>query len=355
MIEFKTFLTEASSSSLRDPKGKLFELLVARHMHPGGYFPNMFRNNNKTPKEVHDELKEKISPDEYHKINHGAKMTSQHILKTLHTAKHPGIEKKDDSYHIGKESSVSWVSNPTDYEKLMNKHSTTDKSMKSNADIVVTHHPKGGVATHHAISLKYSSRIPTERGPGLRSLERHITPENRTPLQDISNKSNKEIHHIIGEPRRDKAKQTFKSLPKDDPLSTKIQQVSLKGITSIAKEYHAGLVKAHTNESPEQHQQRLKKVVRNLSGITHNHVHTHYRVRYNPDRDTVKMTNPVKVHKKVMEAVSKIVPTNGGTNIHFHGITHEGNQVHLGTLNVKRRDSPLSNVQGSYKLGNIYH
>jgi hypothetical protein len=351
--EFKEFITEASSSSLRDPKGKLFELLVAKHMHSMGKFPDSFRENNKPPEQVHDDLKPKIHPDEYDKINHGASVTAQHILKTLHKTNQPGIENKNNKYHIGNNSTVSWVSNPTDYKKLMDKHNTTDRSTKSNADIVLTHHSKDNV-THHAISLKYSSRIPTESGPGLKNLETHMATKD-TPLQDISNKSNEKINKIIKEPNRKLAIGSFKGLPRDSESSMKIQEISLKGLTDIAKKYHLGLKKPSDGETPDQHQKRLSGIVNSLSGVGVTHDHTHYRVRYNPDRDTVKMSNHNKTHKKIMREVNTIIPVHSGTSVHFHGITHRGNQIHLGTLNVKRRDSPLSNIQGNYKLGNIYH
>jgi hypothetical protein len=327
--------------------------MVARHMHPEGHFPNIFRENNKTPKEVHDELKSKIPPDEYHKINHGAEKTAQQILKTLHDSGHQGIEHKE-KYHINHhETSVAWASNPTDYKKLMDNYGTEDKSSKSNADIVITHHPKNGQVNHHGISLKYSSRIPTESGPGLKNLEKHINDHNGT-LQEISNKSNEKIHKIIKEPSRDKARAIFKSLPKDSEISQKIQDESVKATTKITKIYHRGLKRAE-NETHENHQKRLRKTISNLSTVDREHTYTHYRARYNPERDTVKISDPVKIHKKIMSAVKTIIPVHSGTSVHFNGITHEGNEIHLGTLNVKRRDSPLSNIQGSYKLGKIYH
>jgi hypothetical protein len=180
IIQFSTFLIEdylaeaASSSVSNDDKGKLHELLLAKHLHPTGNLPEHFRATSEeskikghagTPSEVHDRIAERIGEEAYNEIDQHAKTTATAVKKNL---KDRGVLDKDTT--IG---NVHWTSNrdtakkPGDHETL-----TGVKDTNSNADMMLTLHKNGKIVDYHGVSAKYGTlKKPNYKNPGASTLE----------------------------------------------------------------------------------------------------------------------------------------------------------------------------------------
>ena len=184
-ISESSLLCEEISSS--DDKGKLHELLLGYHLshHEDDdslkHFPKHFRNEltQKTPEQTHDDIKARISPEDYSEANKRGKEAAD--AARAHLKEHHGI----DPEHI---KSVSWTSNKSDHEKLTGK-----KDENSDADLMVTtEHPEHGTQ-HHGISVKVGSNPPNLRNPGLSQLNR-LTGADKEITQGIIDKHNKITH-----------------------------------------------------------------------------------------------------------------------------------------------------------------
>lgn len=185
MLKFKNFLTEqilleeellteaAESASLEaDDKGKMHELLLAKHLHPQSTLPEHHRSFSEnedhagTPEQVHNRLRAKIGEAAYAEIDRHAKQSADAFKEHLKQQGHIG-----DHAHIG---NVHWTSN-ADKPNVAGDHEKTVgvKDVNSNADVIVTLHDKEGkVVGHHGISAKYGSQEPNYRNPGMDALEK---------------------------------------------------------------------------------------------------------------------------------------------------------------------------------------
>ena len=151
-------LMEAVSN---DDKGKLFEILHAKHIHPEIKLPTHYRDEEgKSPEEVHNSIKGRISKQEYVTIEGHARDSAANMREHLRGQGH-------NPNHI---THVAWTSNgATDVKKF------TDKDDPHNDSDVMYRfkHPKTGKVTHAGVGLKYGSqKEPNLRNPGLDSLER---------------------------------------------------------------------------------------------------------------------------------------------------------------------------------------
>jgi hypothetical protein len=159
MKRFIQYITEvAESSSVKsDDKGKMHELLLAKHLHPETRLPEHHRaysdnpNHSGTPQQVHDKLKAKMSPAAYDEIDRHAKQSAEEFKKSF----------------PHKITNVHWTSN-ADTENTAGDHEKTTgvKDVNSNADLILTH-SKG----FHGISAKYGSGKVNYKNPGIADIE----------------------------------------------------------------------------------------------------------------------------------------------------------------------------------------
>jgi hypothetical protein len=181
MLNFKSFLKEENNLILEralsqdlesDDKGKLHELLLAKHLHANKQLPEHHRSESEneehagTPVQVHDRLKKKIGDAAYNEIDSHAEQTANQLKKHLQDQGHIG-----NGTHIG---NVHWTSN-ADKANVAGDHEKTVgvKDVNSNADLIVTLHDKDGKTVgHHGVSAKYGSNEPNYRNPGLDSMEK---------------------------------------------------------------------------------------------------------------------------------------------------------------------------------------
>jgi len=159
--QFKSFLSEAtlyedylmeaalSGGLSNDDKGKLHELLLAKHLHPDKQLPEHFRAEGPeaeekghagSPQGVHDKLMNKVGPEAYNEIDSHAKQTAKALTDEM---KANGV-----TSNKAKIGSVHWTSNRDrpgakgDHEKL-----TGVKDVNSNADLMLSLHDKNGISS----------------------------------------------------------------------------------------------------------------------------------------------------------------------------------------------------------------
>ena len=141
LLPFKYHLIEEKAkkedfgSLDNNSKGVLHELLVGMHLR-GKHMDKHSDIEGNSPKQVHDELSKKITPDQYKNFSDRAKKAADDILRER------GMSRDD----IG---NVQWTSKPGDIKRATGIDSS---QAEDDSDIIMTH--KNG--THHGVTLKVS-------------------------------------------------------------------------------------------------------------------------------------------------------------------------------------------------------
>jgi len=168
MFRFKEFITESygnvflAEAVSNDDKGKLFELLHAKHMHPEKTFPTHYRDeiSGKSPEETHNAIKTRISPAEYKTIDGHARDSADRMRTHLQEQGH-------NPAHI---THVAWTSNGA---KDVAKFTGQDDPHNDSDVMYRFKNPKTKKENHVGVGLKYGSqKEPNIRNPGLESLEK---------------------------------------------------------------------------------------------------------------------------------------------------------------------------------------
>lgn len=166
-VDESTELFEAVSSN---DKGVLHELLTGKELNGGKHMSD-------AAKDKHDEIKSKITPDEY----------KNHVGLAVGTADH--IRK-----HFGPDiASAHWSSKPGDIGKITGTH---ESQQQNSADIILKH--KGGA--HVGISLKVTQKkngkVPMGN-PGAKQTDTHLGTDATKHYDDARvsmEKKHKELH-----------------------------------------------------------------------------------------------------------------------------------------------------------------
>jgi len=337
-LSFKSFLTEQilTEEIGNDSRGKLHELLFAKHLHPDKKMPTHFRNKHgSSPQEVHDHLKA-AHPEHYSKIDLHSKKSAEHVIEHLHSH---GLIPKGHVIH-----SVSWTSN-RDTEKSAGDHEklTGKKDIHSNADVMVTHyHPKTNKKGHIGISLKYgAAKNPNLKGPGMKDLER-ISGDNG--LMDHHNHGQAQIQKALGGKTQKHTKEIFKkhaasSTPTAKAAVEKARGVAKKTTSHVAKRIADGMAK-HSQPTLLHHIQHLT--------ASHDNVHPHIRVSTHPDTGDVKVAHPKDDFNAMKKRYKhfRVRKHDGKSNIvHIEGVRHDGKAESAVQIGLKNVSSPASGMQ----------
>lgn len=185
MLSFSQFSVLIEEIASNDDKGKLHELLVAHHLSSDNEeeknLPSHYRDENgKSPKEVHDSIKSRISEEDYNKAHKRAKKAAAKIKEHL---KSKGIHQE----HIKK---IVWTSNKSDHKKF-----TGEDDPNSDADVMIETHNHPG-HKYHGISLKVGSGNPNLRNPGISQLN-SLTKANKDHVNSVL-KAHKDTIHKLG-------------------------------------------------------------------------------------------------------------------------------------------------------------
>lgn len=405
MLNFKTFLKEellverALSADLEsDDKGKLHELLLAKHLHPSTQLPLHHRSESEndehagTPQQVHDRLKKKIGDAAYNEIDSHAKKTADAVHKELQSKGHTG-----NGVHIG---DVHWTSNadkpgkPGDHEKT-----TGVKDVNSNADLILTLHDKTGKKVgYHGISAKYGSQEPNYRNPGLESMEKTaglqqgslkgLTDNHHKHMEKLGyngsadqrniqykidkmdmdkargehakyegllaqgkslSKKNAIMHEHLGKflqahdgMKSDKQRQEFIQQAKSRAASAEASSLVAK--TAVAKHVAEGLGKKSDEE--------LRQVIRDhVSAPTHiPHTVAHSKVNNNGTSEAVVKSSH-GIADEHMGKVNNLHVVHQGISAVIRGTHSEtGKPVRVATLTAKSSSGPHKGIVGAFGL-----
>jgi hypothetical protein len=406
MLNFKSFLKEetdllierALSQDLEsDDKGKLHELLLAKHLHPDTQLPMHHRSESEneehagTPQQVHDRLKKKIGDAAYNEIDSHAKDTAEALKRDLAAQGHIG-----DHAHIG---DVHWTSN-ADKPNVAGDHEKTVgvKDVNSNADLIVTLKDKEGKTVgHHGVSAKYGSNEPNYRNPGLDSMEKTagiekgslkaLTDAHHQHMESLGyngSADQKNIQYKIDKMGIDKARiehaklqgiaATGKTLSKKnkimhehlakfieghDSLKPKDQKEyletsqgrvaaaeksSLEAKTAVAKKFHEGL----SQKSDEE----LRDIIRqHVSAPTHiPHTVAHSRVKPDGSSEPVIKASHSIADEHLANATNLYTEHQGSTVVikGRHPVTNK--PVRVATFAVKSSSGPHKSLVGTFGL-----
>jgi len=233
ILQLKNELNVLMEAVANDDKGKLFEILHAKHMHPEVKLPTHYRDEEgKSPQEVHDAIKNRISKEEYKTIDGHARDSASNMREHLREQGH-------NPDHI---THVAWTSNgASDVKKF------TDKEDPHNDSDVMYRfkHPKTGKITHSGVGLKYGSqKEPNLRNPGLDSLERMT---GATTLLSRFEKHKKKIKSIgyTGTTAENHARWKTE---KTSARGKAADESKLETTRGMAKDIHAALAKKSSSE-----------------------------------------------------------------------------------------------------------
>jgi hypothetical protein len=195
MLNFNKFLKEqvlneeAATADLEsDDKGKLHELLLAKHLNPEknengeGKLPLHHRSESEnpdhsgSPQQVHDKLRAKVGEAAYQEINNHAKQTAAGVMEYARNNK-----LIPDGHEV---ESVHWTSNRDMPNKEGDHEKTTGiKDTASNGDLILTtRHKKDHNQKHYIpISAKYGQEEePNYANKGLDSLAKEANLKSNT-------------------------------------------------------------------------------------------------------------------------------------------------------------------------------
>lgn len=405
MLNFTSFLKEQflveralSSDVESDDKGKLHELLLAKHLHPNSQLPMHHRSESEneehagTPQQVHDRLKKKIGDAAYNEIDSHAKQTAEAVKKELADKGHTG-----NGVHIG---DVHWTSNADKANKPGDHEKTTGvKDVNSNADLILTLHDKEGKKVgYHGISAKYGTNEPNYRNPGLESMEKtaglekgslkaltdnhhkhmealgyngsadqrniqykidkmdidkargeHAKYEGLLAQGKTLSKKNAVMHEHLGKflqahdaMKSDKQRQEF--VQHAHARAAGAEASSLVAKQSVAKHFAEGLAKKSDSE--------LRDVIRDhVSAPTHiPHTVAHSKVKNDGSAESI-VTPSHSIADEHMAKVNNLHVVHQGTSAVIRGTHAEtGKTVRVATMTAKSSSGPHKGIVGTFGL-----
>lgn len=349
MIKFKTFLNEdtlienfylnflfeekeTGTGQAADTKGKLHEILVGYHLLGGKHMSKHVDEEGDSPKQAHDKLKEKVSQEEYNKINNRAKAAASDL--------------KQKYFNKDKIEDVHWTSKPGDIKRTTG----IDSSQKDDqSDIIVNTKDKTSGIKHHGVSLKVSD-----------GTSRHVP---------VSNAGKSALHPEFEKDKVEHHKQMLKSFPGLAKTTNAQQRKEYKRETPEREKQMAAMNLAYLHEvnaktykhiaSLGQHEliDHVKKHVLQCNPTPmqkegHNHIrHTTY-IGGKKEGSNFKFDShtPSEHYHNYFDGSHKIEPELKGTQIHFNAINnHTGEKKRIASQRVKLTSGsdPLSSMKVS--------
>jgi len=270
----------------------------------------------KTPKEVHDELAEKlggINSPQYRNFSERARKAAEHIKKNLK------LTHKDIKH-------VRWTSKSGDLERATGIPAT---QQQDDSDIVITDHR----GRHHGVSLKVSDdnkpitlanagAEATYGGGDIHEKNRSAIKESYPELKGMSNPRNR--------------KDWLKSNP---AIKQDISRRNLATLTDVARNMHQR-ISALTPEQRAAHIRHL--VLHAYSTPMEAHGHTHMRHFTGGGHDPhLETANPGLDHEHILNDPENISVRHAGTSIYYE---HKGVPFAMQTAKMSSQSDPLSSL-----------
>lgn len=338
---FKNFILESSGAYFlteavgNDSKGKLFEILHARHMHPEKQMPSHYRDESgKSPQEVHDAIRSKISQEEYDTIDRHAHDSSHEMKAHLRKNGH-------NPAHI---SDVAWTSNGA---KDVKKFTGTD-DVHNDSDVMYKfEHPKTKKTTYAGAGLKFGSqKTPNIRNPGLKSLESMTGAS--TLLSHFARHKRK--IKALGYSGTSEANHEEWKKEKGSARGKAADESKLKTTRAMAKDIHKSLSSKSSDD--------LKKYVRSIVSPQTQHptYRMHTRTSHNEAGSTAthhidEPSRDVDTHLNNFSSLHMEKKHKGGISVTIYGTRKsDGKTVPVLTHAIKGVSGPMKNLAATTKL-----
>ena len=303
-----------------DPKGKLHELLVGMHLNGGKHMETFRDENKKTPKQVHDEIAEKlggVNSPQYKNFSERAKKAAEDIKKQLSL-------KDEDIAH------VRWTSKHGDLESATSIPAT---QTQDGSDVLIT--DRNG--RHHGVSLKVSNdnKPITLSNGGVEDTYggSKIHEDNKNKIKQ----QYPELQHISNPEQR---KEWLRNNPQ---AKTNINGRNVATLQNIAKHMSEQI----SNMTPEQKVEHIRKTLKAYSTPMQAHGHNHIRHFTGGGHDPVLETShPGEDHEHFLNQPDRIKVRHAGTSIYFehHGEDGRVTPFAMQTAKFSSQSDPLSSL-----------
>jgi len=333
MKSFSQFIVEVAESSTvsSDDKGKMHELLLAKYLHSETRLPEHHRSESEnplhsgTPEQVHDKLKERMSPAAYAEIDQHARQSAEKFLKT----------------YPHKITNIHWTSN-ADTENNAGDHEKTTgvKDVNSNADLILSH--KGGF---HGISAKYGSGSVNYKNPGIADIERtsgvkdntfrNLLNKHHASMEDLGYSGTREARHAQWKLDKTSSAKRY-AAAKASSLSTR---------TEIARLHADGMSRKSDTE--------LRDIIRsNVAAKTHiPHSVIHTKVSKSSGKAESIIHDPVEYVENHLSNYENLKVKHSGIRSIITG-THKqsGKESTVASTTIKATSGPHKGDAAMFKL-----
>lgn len=322
MLKFTEILSEEKAKQEEfgklapDPKGKLHEVLVGYHLNNGKHMEKHPDVDGKSSKQVHDEIKKNLTPQQYKNFNQRAKKAAEHIKQNLGLTDISGVQ---------------WTSKEGDIHRATGIHST---QKEDDSDIVVT--DKSG--RHHGISLKVSddNKPITLSNPGIDSTyggEKYLEQHRKKILNDYP-----ELQTITNAAKRKEWLRNNSDADED------IRTRNVAVLQKIAKHTHDRL----SEMTPEQRAHHVRHIVLHaystpMQAEGHNHIRHFTGGGHDAD---MHISHPGSDHEHILNDHKNITTRHSGTSVYFE---HKGVPFAMQTIKFSSQSDPLGSVVGAGK------
>lgn len=209
MKTFLSFLMEAVSPN---DKGVMHELLTGKELNGGKHMSD-------AAEKAHDEIKKRMSPEEYDNHVKLAKGTADHIRKKF------GSDIK----------SAHWSSKPGDIGRITGVHETQQENP---ADIILRHKNGAHVGISLKVTQKKNGKVPVGN-PGAKQTDQQLGVNATRHYEAAREKMVQQHKHLAGMSKSE-MKQAIKGDPK---LRATAEKLSNEAIGKIRDEWHDALSK----------------------------------------------------------------------------------------------------------------
>lgn len=218
MLKFSQFLKEDTSFLSEDAssndKGVMHEILTGKELNGGKHMsPEAERS--------HDELKKKMSPEEYKNHVKLAKGTADHLRQKF-----------------GKDiASAHWSSKPGDIGRITGTH---ESQQENSADIILRHKNGAHVGISLKITKKKGGKVPVGN-PGAKQTDNQLGTNATQHYENAREALVKKHKELQG-----KSKVEMKQIIKDNPhIRASAEKLSNEAIGKIRDEWHHALSNMH--------------------------------------------------------------------------------------------------------------
>lgn len=350
---YERYISEEIDSS--DSKGKLHEILVAKHLHPNKELPTHYRNieTQKTPKITHDDIvsihmsvpdrkgNTGIHHEDYVAADKRAKEAADHIKEHL----------KSNGYDTNRIHSIAWTSNKKDHKEF-----TGVEDPNSDADVMMHLHKHGDDDSHPGhhvgLSLKVGGGKPNVRNPGLKTLN-SLTGADEKVINSSLEKHKQNLHNLGYDQNKSAAEnhEQYKAdigrkgvvgVNKERALSA--EKSSLVAKNEMASHYAESINKLHKGHV----EHLMKSLVAPETKFKHFRVHT--KVSNNGTTQHLEDHQSEFNKKLIKHGEHGYVAHSSGQSIHIHAKNPDGSKgKRMASIVLKSSSGPVKGIVGSVK------